>query len=58
MQNPKPHDGFFFAPAAQFKVVMDGRHSEEAAAEEVATEDLDDDAAELYKKYKAKEGEE
>ena len=43
MDNPKAHYCFFFAPADQFKVMMDGRHLEDAAVQESATKDLDDD---------------
>jgi hypothetical protein len=47
MDHPKAHDGFFFAPAAYFKVVVDGSHFEDTATEQVAADDLNNNTAKL-----------
>jgi len=43
MYYPKPHNGLFFTPAFELKMVVQRRHAENAAAEKVAAGHLDDD---------------
>ena len=54
MHNPKPHHRFLFAPAAQFEVMMERGHLEDAPAEQMAAEDLDGDTAELHEENETK----
>ena len=57
MHNPKAHDGLFFTPAGQFKVVMDRCHLEDAAMEKSTAEDLDEDGDSFDVEQKAEEKE-
>src|SRR5258708_26251670 len=44
---PKPHDHFRFAPAQQFKMMVDGRHAEDALAAHLERTDLQNDGQRL-----------
>lgn len=43
MDDPEAHDGFFFAPAFELKMMMERGHEEDTPAEEISRDDLDDD---------------
>src|SRR3989344_6220767 len=56
MDNPETHDDFFFIPAGQFEVMMDGRHFENTVAESVFTRHLKDDRERFHVEHKAEKG--
>ena len=57
-KNPKAHDDGVFLPAAQFEMMMDGRHREDAFARQLETEHLQNDGDGFDHEHAADDGEE